>query len=119
QSAYISSLEGAAALRESKMLARSQRRPRKSTRPLWRGALLASLWVLLVLGLRAGAEISLILPKLQSVSTSSPEEIIQMWQYVNVPKVADAMLIGSMALSSTIQHQQRPIVSIAFVLVYL
>src|SRR5207247_10527646 len=68
QSAYISNLEGAAALRESKMLARSQRRPRKSTRPLSRGALLASLWVLLGLGLRAGAEIPLILPKLRSVS---------------------------------------------------
>src|SRR5205814_8887597 len=54
QSAYISNLEGSAALRESKMLSRSQRRPRKSTRPLWRGALLASLWVLLVLGLSAG-----------------------------------------------------------------
>src|SRR5207247_10959333 len=67
-SAYISNLEGAAALRESKMLARSQRRPRKSTRPLSRGALLASLWVLLGLGLRAGAEIPLILPKLRSVS---------------------------------------------------
>ena len=119
QSAYISNLEGAAALRESKMLARSQRRPRKSTRPLWRGALLASLWVLLVLGLSAGAEIPLILPKLQSVSTSSPEEIIKMWQDLNVPKVADAMLIGSMALSSSIRALLRPILGIAFVLVYL
>src|SRR5213595_2588135 len=119
QSAYISNLEGAAALRESKMLARSQRRPRKSTRPLWRGALLASLWVLLVLGLSAGAEIPLILPKLQSVSTSSPEEIIKMLQDMNVPKVADAMLIGSMALSSSIRALLRPILGIAFVLVYL
>jgi len=119
QSAYISNLEGAAALRESKMLARSQRRPRKSTRPLWRGALLASLWVLIVLGLSAGAEIPLILPKLQSVSTSSPEEIIKMWQDLNVPKVADAMLIGSMALSSSIRALLRPILGIAFVLVYL
>ena len=119
QSAYISNLEGAAALRESKMLARSQRRPRKSTRPLWRGALLASLWVLLVLGLSAGAEIPQILPKLQSVSTSSPEEIIKMWQDLNVPKVADAMLIGSMALSSSIRALLRPILGIAFVLVYL
>ena len=119
QSAYISNLEGAAALRESKMLARSRRRSRKSTRPVWRGALLASLWVLLVLGLSAGAEIPLILPKLQSVSTSSPEEIIKMWQDLNVPKVADAMLIGSMALSSSIRALLRPILGIAFVLVYL
>jgi hypothetical protein len=119
QSAYISNLEGAAALRESKMLARSQRRPRKSTRPLWRGALLASLWVLIVLGLSAGAEIPLILPKLQSISTSSPEEIIKMWQGLNAPKVADAMLIGSMAISSLVRALLRPILGIAFVLLYL
>src|SRR5438477_10110625 len=46
QSAYLSNLEGAEALRESKLLARSRRRPRKSTRPLWRGALVAWLWFL-------------------------------------------------------------------------
>jgi len=56
---------------------------------------------------------------LQSVSTSSPEEIIKMWQDLNVPKVADAMLIGSMALSSSIRALLRPILGIAFVLVYL
>ena len=103
QSAYISNLEGLDALRESKLLARSKRRPGKSTRPLWRGALLVSLWILIVLGLSAGAEIPLILPKLQSLSTSSPEEIMKMWQGLNAPKVADAMLIGSMAITSLVQ----------------
>ena len=119
QSACISNLDGAAALRESKILARSRRRPRKSTRPLWRGALLASLWILIVLGLSAGAEIPLILPKLQSVSTSSPEEIMKMWQDLNAPKVADAMLIGSMAISSLVRALLRPILGIVFVLLYL
>jgi hypothetical protein len=119
QSAYISNLEGVNALRESKLLARSQRRTRKWARPLWRGALLVSLWVLIVLGLSAGAEIPLILPKLQSVSTSSPEEIIKMWQDLNAPKVADAMLIGSMAISSLVRALLRPILGIAFVLLYL
>jgi GYF domain 2 len=119
QSAYISNLEGANALRESKLLARSQRRPRRSTRPFWRGALLASLWVLIVLGLSVGAEIPLILPKLQSISTSSPEEIMKMWQDLNAPKVADAMLIASMAISSLVRALLRPILGIAFVLLYL
>jgi GYF domain 2 len=120
QSAYISNLEGTAALRESKMLARSRRRrSQRSVRPLWRGALLASLWLLIVLGLSAGAEIPLILPKLQSVSTSSPEEIMKMWQDLNAPKAADAMLIGSMAICSLIRALMRPILGIAFVLLYL
>jgi len=119
QSAYISNLEGVNALRESKLMARSQRRPRKSTRPVWRGALLVSLWVMVVLGLSAGAEIPLILPKLQSISTSSPEEIMKMWQGLNAPKVADAMLIGSMAITSLVRALLRPILGIAFVLLYL
>ena len=119
QSAYLSNLEGVNALRESKLMARSQRRPRKSTRPVWRGALLVSLWVLVVLGLSAGAEIPLILPKLQSISTSSPEEIMKMWQGLNAPKVADAMLIGSMAITSLVRALLRPILGIAFVLLYL
>jgi GYF domain 2 len=119
QSAYISNLEGTVALRESKMLARSRRRSRRSVRPVWRGALLASLWLLIVLGLSAGAEIPLILPKLQSVSTSSPEEIMKMWQDLNAPKVADAMLIGSMAISSLVRALLRPLLGISFVLLYL
>jgi GYF domain 2 len=119
QSAYISNLEGSVALRESKMLARSRRRSRRSVRPVWRGALLASLWLLIVLGLSAGAEIPLILPKLQSVSTSSPEEIMKMWQDLNAPKVADAMLIGSMAISSLVRTLLRPLLGISFVLLYL
>jgi hypothetical protein len=119
QSAYISNLEGVDALRESKLLARSKRRPRKSTRPVWRGALLVSLWLLIVLGLSAGAEIPLILPKLQSLSASSPEEIIKMWQDLNAPKTADAMLIASMAISSLVRTLLRPILGIAFVLLYL
>src|SRR5437868_6003551 len=118
QAACISNLEGAAALRESKMLARSRRRSRRSVRPLWRGALLASLWLLIVLGLSAGAEIPLILPKLQSVSTSSPEEIMKMWQDLNAPKVADTMLIGSLAISSLVRALLRPLLGISFVLLY-
>src|SRR5947199_1702309 len=117
QSAYISNLEGAAALRESKMLARSQRRPRKSTRPLCRGALLASLWVLLVLRLSAGPEIPLIWSKFQNVSTA--EEMLKVMQNLDTPKAADAMLIGSMAVSSLVRALMRPILGIAFVLLYL
>jgi uncharacterized membrane protein YvlD (DUF360 family) len=117
QSAYISNLEGADALRESKLLARSQRRPRKLARPLWRGALLASLWVLIVLGLSAGAEIPLIVSKFQNVSTA--EEMLKVMQNLDAPKAADAVLIGSMAVSSLVRALMRPILGIAFVLLYL
>jgi len=116
QSAVISNLDGVNAIRESKMLARSQRRPQKLTRPLWRGALLASLWLLIVLGLSAGAEIPLVLSKLQSVST--PEEMLAMLQNLSAAKTADAMLIASATLGACVHALVRPILGIAFVLLY-
>jgi hypothetical protein len=117
QSAFISNLDGTDALRESKMLARSQRRSRRWSRPPWRGALLASVWVVIVLGLSAGAEIPLLLSKFQNVS--SVEEIMKVWQSLNAAKAADAMLIASLVASSLVRALLRPILGIAFVLLYL
>jgi len=62
QSAVVSGYDWYDAIVESKMLARSRRRARKWERPLWRGALLASLWLLVVLALSSGAEIPLSFP---------------------------------------------------------
>ncbi|PYI77986.1 MAG: hypothetical protein DMF04_04750 [Verrucomicrobia bacterium] len=117
QSAFISNLDGTDALRESKMLARSQRRSRRSDRPPWRGALLASAWIVIVLGLSAGAEIPLVLSKFQNVSGA--EEMMKVWQSLNAAKAADAMLIASVVASSVVRALLRPVLGIAFVLLYL
>jgi len=116
QSAYISNLEGADALRESKTLARSKRRTRASERPLWRGALLVSLWVLIGLGLSAGAEIPLVLSKFQNVLTL--DDMMKILQNLNAPKAADPVLISSAVISSLVRALMRPLLGIAFVLLY-
>ena len=98
------------------MLARSRRRTRKWQRPLWRGAVLASLWLLVVLALSSGAEIPLVLSKLQSMST--PEEMLAMFQNLNSAKAADPMLIASAVIGTIVHSLLRPILGIAFVLLY-
>jgi GYF domain 2 len=116
QSAVVSNLEGAAAIRESKTMARSKRRPRMIERPLWRGALLASLWLLLVLGLASGAEVPFVFSKLQGVAT--PEQMLAILQNVNAPQTADARLITVAVVKSLLHALARPIFGIAFVLLY-
>ena len=116
QSAVVSGYDGAKAITESKMLARSRRRPQKWQRPLWRGALLASLWLLIVLALSSVAEIPLVLSKLQSMTT--PEEMLAMFQNLNSAKAADPMLIASAVIGTIIHSLLRPILGIAFVLLY-
>ncbi len=116
QSAVVSGYDGANAIMESKMLARSRRRTRKWQRPLWRGAVLASLWLLVVLALSSGAEIPLVLSKLQSMST--PEEMLAMFQNLNSAKAADPMLIASAVIGTIVHSLLRPILGIAFVLLY-
>ena len=116
QSAIVSGYDGANAIMESKMLARSRRRARKWQRPLWRGAFLASLWLLVVLALSSGAEIPLVLSKLQSMTT--PEEMLAMFQNLNSAKAADPMLIASAVIGTIVHSLLRPILAIAFVLLY-
>ncbi len=116
QSAVVSNLDGTAVIYESKTLARSQRRAQKRDRPLWRGALLASLWLLLVLGLSSGAEVPFVLSKLQNVS--SPEQMLGVLQTLNAAKTPDAMLIASAVVASLLHALVRPLFGIAFVLLY-
>jgi hypothetical protein len=116
QSAVVSNLEGAAAIAESKTLARSTRRARKLDRPLWRGALLASLWLVLILGLSSGAEIPFVLSKMQGITT--PEQMFALLQNLESVKTPDAMLIASAIVSTLLRALLRPLFGIAFVLLY-
>jgi hypothetical protein len=116
QSAFISNLEGVEALRESKVLARSKRRQQRWARPLWRGVLLASLWVLIVLGLSASVEIPLLFSKFQNVSTA--EDMMKIWENLNTPTAPDAILISTAVISSLLRALMRPLLGIAFVLLY-
>jgi hypothetical protein len=117
QSAVVSNLDGAAAISESKTLARSTRRPRKLDRPLWRGAILVSIWLLLVLALSAAVEIPFVLSKVQNVTT--PEELFALARSLESAKTPDALLIASAIVSTLLRAVLRPFFAIAFVLLYV
>lgn len=116
QSAVASGYDGTEAIAESKLLSRSQRRPRKSERPLWRGALLASVWLLVVLGVSSGAEIPLVISRFQDLAT--PADVVALFQNMSTPKRADAILIASAVIGSVVHALVRPILGISFVLLY-
>ncbi len=116
QSAVVSNLEGAAAISESKTLARSTRRPQRIERPLWRGAILVSLWLLLVLALSAMVEIPFVLSKMQNITT--PEELLALVRNLEAARTPDVMLIVSAIVSTLLRALLRPFFAIAFVLLY-
>jgi hypothetical protein len=117
QSAVFSNREGAAAINESKTLARSTRRPHKGERPLWRGALLVSVWLALVLIVSVAVEIPFLFSKMQNITT--PEQLLALLHNLESVKTPDAMLIASAIVSTVFRALLRPFFGVAFVLLYL
>jgi hypothetical protein len=104
------------ALRESKELARSRREAPWHERPLWRGAILASIWLLLLIIFSTGAEIPFLLVRLQSIT--SLEEALTLVQKVANASTPDAMTIAGYVFSSLVHAVLRPLLGISFVVLY-
>lgn len=116
QSAVVSNLDGAAAILESKTLARSTRRTQRAERPLWRGALLVSIWLVIVLVLSAAVELPFVFSKLQNIT--NPEQVLALMHNLESTNTPNAMLIGSAIVSTLLRALIRPFFAIAFVLLY-
>jgi hypothetical protein len=116
QTSVLDGLDGVEALRESKELARSRPRAARLQRPLYRGAILASLWMLLLLALSSGAEIPLVMWRLQGITNL--EEARNVMQNLMSASAPDPMTIASYVLSSVIHAALRPLLGISFVLLY-
>jgi hypothetical protein len=116
QSAVLAKLEGLEALRESKDLARSRREARWPERPLYRGVILASIWFLLLLALSVSAELPFLLVRLQSV-TNLQDAAALVQNLANAP-APDIMTIAAYAITSLIHAALRPLLGIAFVVLY-
>jgi hypothetical protein len=103
-------------LRESQQLARSQPSALWHERPLWRGALLASIWFLLLIVVSSGTEIPFLLVRLRGIT--SPEEIFAMLQNLANAPAPDVMTVASYVLSSFVHALLRPLLGISFVILY-
>ncbi|MFN2475501.1 MAG: DUF4339 domain-containing protein [Chthoniobacterales bacterium] len=116
QSATIGGLDGMEALRDSKELARSRSSTVATERPVFRGAMLASIWLLVLLGFSAAVELPFLLVRIQGITTIE-EATALVQNLMNAPK-PDAMTIATYILSSLVHALLRPLLGITFVLLY-
>ncbi|MEY2564463.1 MAG: domain 2 [Verrucomicrobiota bacterium] len=116
QTSALGGLDGLEALRESRELARSRKGQTPSDRPIFRGALIASLWLLLLIALIAATEMPFLLIRLKGVT--DPDTARQLLENLWNAPAPDGMTIVSYALSSLVQTALRPLLGIAFVLLY-
>jgi hypothetical protein len=103
-------------LRESRDLARSGRDLPWFQRPLWRGALIASIWFAVVLGITLGAQWGTFHQYLnQLMTTQDPQALLQ--QMTEAQK-ASGFKTSAFALG-LVEKVLQPLVGIAFVILYL
>jgi hypothetical protein len=103
-------------LRESRDLARSGRNLPWFQRPLWRGAFIASIWCAFVLAMKLGAEWSTLQHYFNEVTTTQdPQALLQRMTEI---QQASGFSISAFALG-ILQEILRPLLGIAFVIVYL
>lgn len=116
QTSTLGGLEGVEALRESKEIARSRSTLPRMQRPLYLGAALASLWLLLLLAFSSAAELPFMFARLQSVTNL--EDAMALLQMLRNAPAPDALAIGSYAFSSLVHAALRPLLGISFVILY-
>ena len=104
------------ALRDSRNLARSGRDLPWFQRPLWRGALIASLWFAFVLAVRLGPEWTTLQNYIvKFVTTQDPQTLLQQLTEAQQARGFDLLAFTFGILEKILQ----PLVGIAFVVLYL
>lgn len=104
------------ALRDSRNLARSGRDLPWFQRPLWRGALIASLWFAFVLAVRVGPEWATLQNYfVQFVTTQDPQTLLQQLTEAQQARGFDLLAFTLGILEKVLQ----PLLGIAFVVLYL
>ena len=104
------------ALRDSRNLARSGRDLPWFQRPLWRGALIASLWFAFVLAVRLGPEWATLQNYIvQFVTTQDPQTLLQKLTEAQQARGFDLLAFTLGILEKVLQ----PLLGIAFVVLYL
>ena len=104
------------ALRESKELARSVPDSPRLERPLYRGAIIASIWLLLLLVLTFGAQLPFMLARL--IGAENPEQAMALMQKIAQAQTPDALMIAVDIATAAINLLLRPLLAAAFVVLY-
>jgi hypothetical protein len=112
----LSPRRGFMALRESKELARSVGHGPRLERPLYRGVIIASLWLLLLLVLMLVVQLPFTLMRFGNVS--SPDEAMALMQTLSQAKTPDPLMIVADIASAVINLLLRPLLAASFVVLY-
>lgn len=104
------------ALRESKELARCASDGPRLDRPLYRGVIVASVWLALLLLLFIGVQFPLMVVRLSGVE--NPEQAMALVQTLSEAKTPDALMIASDIASALVNLLLRPLLAAAFLVLY-
>ena len=105
------------ALRESKELARSRPELPRMQRPLYRGALIASVWLVLLILVNVAFELPVVLYRMRGVTNL--EQATALLQSMSTASAPD-FISGLTTLLSTLLHAVlRPWLAAIFVVLYL
>lgn len=116
QAAVLNNASVAEALRQSKELARSRHDLPWYNRPLWRGALIASIWCAFVIALELCFSWTALFHSFQLlITTTDPQSFLAAMKANSTSHGLDMTLL----LRDLLQAILRPLLGIAFVLLYL
>jgi hypothetical protein len=104
------------ALRESKELARGGSDAPRLDRPLYRGAIVASVWLLLALLLTMGVQLPFTLVRFAGVE--NPEQAMALAQTLSQAKTPDTLSIASDIITAALNLMLRPLLAAVFVVLY-
>jgi hypothetical protein len=104
------------ALRESRELARCTPNAPRLDRPMYRGLILLSLWLLLLLVLLIAAQFPFTAARMQGVE--NPEQAMALIQSLSQAKTPDALMIASDVASAVMNLILRPLLAASFIVLY-
>ena len=104
------------AIRESKELARCVPEKPKLERPLYRGAIVASVWLLLILILTFGVQLPFMVARF--IGVANPEEAMALARTLAEAKTPDTLTILADVASAGLSLLMQPLLAAAFIVLY-
>ena len=104
------------AVRESKELARCLPNAPRLERPLYRGAIVASVWLLVLLFALIAVQFPFTAARLRGID--SPEQAMALMQSLSQAKTPDALMIASDIASAVMNLILRPLLAASFIVLY-
>ncbi len=116
QTAVLRPTGALSALQESKELARSVPAEPIMNRPLYRGAIAASIWLVVVLILTVGIQIPFMMARL--VGAANPEEAMALARAVAEAKTPDTIAVIADVASAALNLLLQPLLAVVFVVLF-